>query len=487
MSNTVPTRKYRRYLVAAIMMFCIAAGAALTLRGEPVRADAEDWRTTTVVKRAFRQSIRRIGVLKPVHEQRIYSKVAGAILEMAPQGKIVAKDELVLKIDAAPHEDLKIAQQAEIAEAKAEFKKSQQEGAKILNQAKEDVNSYDLKVELEQMRLDELKKGASATEVINVKVALQNAKSLLSAKEEELTVLESLASAGFASREELRQKDLDVTEQRLSVIQAEIKFKKLDVLDPVKLAEQQLKVSDAIKTRDAARERVTLLERNMQRDLERYTRRAERDNDRLKDLDKNIANTVHLAPGPGVVVHRRHRWYSFAPGRQVWDGQEVMGLPDFTKMKVLLTVDEGRIGRVSVGQEAEITPAGWTGKPFPGRVIMVADKGRDEFEAFQEETTSITGTANRQVFDVEVEIQAQSPMLRPGLRASVEIVFKSLPNVTVVPRTALALDPDGATIVRVVQSGGAEPRKVKVIAENDLSAVVDGVNENERVWVVEPE
>jgi HlyD family secretion protein len=484
----MPRKKSRRLLIAGVTALLLAAGSASTLfRTTPVRADAEDWRSAAVVKRSFRLGVRRIGVLKPVHEQRIYSKVAGAILEMAPQGKIVAKDELVLKIDAAPHEDIKTLQVAEMAENKAEFKKLQQESGKILNQAKEDVNSYDLKVELEQMRLDELKKGAAATEVINVKVNLQNAMSLLTAKEEELSVLESLAAAGFASQEELRQKKLDVTEQRLSVAMAEIKFKKLDVLDPVKLAEQQLKVSDAIKTRDAAKERVTLLERNTLRDLDRYTRRVERDTDRLADLNKNIANTVHLAPGPGVVVHRRHRWYGFAPGRQVWDGQEVMGLPDFTKMKVALTVDEGRIGRVSVGQPAEIVPAGWTGQPFIGKVIMVADKGRDEFESYQEETTSITGTANRQVFDVEVEIQGQNPTLRPGLRASVEIILKSLDNVIVVPRTALALDPDGSTIVRVVRSGSAEARKVKVISENDMNAVVEGVNENERVWVVEPE
>ncbi|HYG75368.1 MAG TPA: hypothetical protein VEK08_10235 [Planctomycetota bacterium] len=474
-------KRLRQAIVLAVMIAAALAGA-MSLRGNNVIA-GRDLHTAEVKRGKFRQSVLRVGYLKPLKEQRIMARVAGVILEMAPQGKVVAKDEVILRLDPGPHEDLRVAQEAQIAEQEAEFKKLQQEAAKILNAAREDVASYDLRLELEQMRLAEIKKGPTAMDVVNARVALENARNLMSAKDEEMKVLQGLAAFGYASREEVRQKQLDVVEQKLAVEQAEIKTRRINIIDPVKLGDQELKVKDAIKMRDNAKEKVELLERNMQRDEERHKQKMERERDRLLDLTQNVKRTVHLAPGPGVVVHRRGRWFAFAPGREVWDGMEIMALPDFTRMKVSLTVDEGRIGYIQVGQEAEIRPAGWTGTPFKGRVTTVAEKGRDEFEVFQDETIAITGTANRQVFEVEVEILDQAQILRPGLRADVEIVMQTLDNALIIPRTGLVRDKEGTPVV--YPAGSATPKKVKVLAENDLSAAIEGLEEGERVLVVD--
>lgn len=466
-------------------MLVVAFVAAFGFRGENVIAARDDYRTALAERHDFKQVVHRTGTLKPVKEQHIFAKVGGVILEMAPQGKVVEKGEVLLRLDPRPHEDLRATQEALIVQEEAEFKKLDQDAAKLLNQAKEDVASYELRLELEKMRLDELKKGASASEVITAEVNLKNAKNLLNAKQEEMNVLDGLAKFGYASREEVRQKQLDVTEQRLQVEQAEIKYRRLAILDPVKLGEQDLKVKESIKTRDVAKEKAALMERNIQRDRDRHKLRMEREKERLNELTENIAKTVHTAPGPGVVVHRKGRWYTFSPGREVWDGQEVIALPDFTKMKVALTVDEARIGYVGVGQDVEVRPAGWKGEPFKGKVTMVAEKGRDEFEVFTDETIALSGTANRQVFDVEVEIENSATVLRPGLRADVDIILRTLANAVVIPRTALVRDKEGATIVRVETSSGAQTRPVKVIAESELNAAVEGVQEKERVWVIE--
>ena len=453
-------------------------------------ADSSDMggRLATVQRTDFRQVVRRSGILKPVKEQRIFAQVAGAILEMAPQGKVVQKGDVLLKLDAVPHEDAKVVQEALMMQEKAAFKRLNLDAKKVLNQATEDVSSYDLRVELENMRLAETKKGPTATDQVNAEVNLENSRNLLVAREDESKILAQLTAGGYSSKEELRQKQLQVSEQKLNVENNELKLRKLARLDPVKISEQELKVREAIKIREAAKERVILLQRNIQRDTERFNRRMERENERLDDLLENIKKTVHLAPGPGVVVHKRTRWYAFAPGREVWDGQEVLSLPDFRLMKVQLTVDESRIAYVSADQAAEVQPAGWTGKPFKGKVIKVADKGRDEFESFQDETTALSGTANRQVFDVEVEIEGQSRFLRPGLRTDVDIIVQTLAQVLVVPRTALVKEKDGPLIVRILTPAGAtERRPIKVLLENDLNAVVEGVKEGERIWVLDPQ
>jgi hypothetical protein len=208
----------------------------------------------------------------------------------------------------------------------------------------------------------------------------------------------------------------------------------------------------------------------------------EREEERLQLLAERVKKCVHLAPGPGLIVHKRHRYYQYAPGRLVQEGLEIMALPDFSKMKVVLTVDEGRIGLVSKGMKANIRPAGWAGEPFKGTVTRVADKGRDEFDNYEDETVDIVGRANRQVFDVEVEIETQSPVLRIGLRADVDIIIRTIENALVLPRTALVKSADNSVIVRVGE--GRERRPVTIQAENELKAAVEGVKENERVWIV---
>lgn len=471
------------FVATGILALAILASGVFRSQTQTIRADSGDYRTAAVVRMPFAVSVTRIGTLRPVTEQRVFAQVDGVIQEMALQGAVVKAGDVVMKIDPTPHEDARVLQESVIVISKAEHAKLTQESAKILNQAKEDVTGYELRLELEQLRLVELKRGPDETEILNTESALTNAKALLDARIDELKVIDELAALGFASKEELRQKQLQVTEQKLQVEQAEIKNRKIRIIDPVKIAEQELKVKDAVKTRDAAKERAGLLERNMQRDEERHTRRMEREVERLEMLAERLKKCNHVAPGPGLIVHKRSRWYSFAAGRQVAEGQEVMSLPDFSKMKVVLTVDEARIGWVSKGLAANIRPAGWRGEPFKGVVTRVAEKGRDEFEYFEDETVDIIGRANRQVFDVEVEIESQSPVLRIGLRTDVELVIRTIENALVLPRTALSRAQDGTSFVRI--GDNRERRTVKVLAENELSAAVEGVKEGERAWIVE--
>lgn len=470
-----------KLIVFLIMMLC--ACGAFWFWPPTVSGSSGDYRTARAEKCEFKQAVRRYGTLKPISEVHIFSQLSGSILSMAEQGKVVAKDEIVLQLEAAPFETEKADHEALMAQEEVEFKKTSQEGAKALNHAKEDVDSCNLLLELETGRLAELKKGAAVIDRVNAEVNLENNKTLLAAKKEEVDVYESLAAGGYESQAVLRQKRLELTEQRLKVTETDIALRKLDRLDPVKIAEQELKVKGAVKTRDSAIEQVKLLERNRVRDNEKHTLQMDRERKTHKDMLDNIAKCIVRAPGPGVVVHKRNRWYTFAPGRGVYDGVEVMSLPDFTRMKAVLAVDEGRISNVQVGLAATILPAGWTGAPFKGKVSKVAEKCRDEFEAFHDETTALSGAANRQVFDVEVEIEGVAPVLRPGLRAEVEIVLQKMENAIVVPRSALQRQDDSVS-VRVDNGGAIERRKIKVLAENDLLAAVEGVKEGERVWVV---
>ena len=132
---------------------------------------------------------------------------------------------------------------------------------------------------------------------------------------------------------------------------------------------------------------------------------------------------------------------------------------------------------------ASVVPAGWVGAPIEGKVTKIAEQGRDEFEQFQDDTTAISGTANRKVFDVEIELNNHSRQLRMGLRCDVEIVMEQVDNAVVIPRAALQRQKDGDVMELVcsLPDGAVDRRKIKVNAESDLWAAVSGVKEGERL------
>ncbi len=479
-----------RSIVGAILK--VALLAALVAAGwygysENNKPKLDTATTIAAERRTFIHALHRTGVILPLNEERIYTKLAGTILEIAAEGSMAEKDQIVLRLDPRPHEDIKAEYEETMGENAAAYKSLREASLKILNLAREDVKSYELRLKLEQLRLEEIKKGPTPADEVNAQMNLENNQVLLVAKNEELAAIDGLAKLGYASVEELRQKQAESVEQHFKVLQMDIAHRKLNIIDPVKVADQSLKVSEATKTRNAAKEKVELLERNMKAVDERFNVKRQREEEALAELNANISKTTYRAPCSGLIVPRKtSHGFRFAPGREVYDGMELLTIPDLSKMKVRLSVDEGHVSRISKSMKTQVTPAGWTGKPFEGIVVKISEQGRDEFEQFQDDTTAISGTANRKVFDVEVELNDHSPILRLGLRCDIDIVLNQIPNATVVPRAALVKQKDGDVIAPMAGPNGTTiKRKITLKDESELWAAIEGIEPGERLTLSE--
>jgi len=480
MKKAKPKKKLK--LIVALSVLATGAGVAIF---SATHASAEvERRVATVTRAPFRQTIHRCGRLRPLKEEHIVSKLWGQIVELAPQGSHVDAGQIVLRLDATMYEDQKVTHEAYIHSLEAQFKKEQLTAEKAVNQAKEDVSSFDLRVKLEQMRLQDLKKGPVPADAINAHMDCENNQALCAATKDDVASLESLIPKGCISMDAVRIKRLSLQEQELKVDEVKIKEEKLNVLDDVKVAEQELKVHDTEKLRNSAVERLELLKQNLARDNENRAITLKRENARLQKLIENIEKTVYRSPASGTVLHKPGRYYNYQPGRDVTESAEVMSIPDNSHMKVALTVDEAHVSNVIVGLSAEVVPFGYTGKPFTGKVTRVAAKGRDEFEQYAEETTQITGTANRLVFDVDVELDGTAPAFIPGLNAEVDIVLCSL-DALQIPRCALYRNAANEPMAMVVDThGNTEPRILKVLAEDQFKAAVEGLKDGEVVLLV---
>lgn len=495
----VSVRNRRLLLIAA----AVAGGGvvATVLLGGPAEWDASksDARKAAVEKRPFEQLIRRRGEVQPISQQKVFPGVSGTILSIVNDGAHVNAGDTILQLDPEPHKEALERHEASMRQMKAEWVKEEQKASMDLRSAQDKVKLSGLRLNLEEVKAKELQAGPDASKLLNAQTALTNAKAIFEALTEELSILRGLADEGYYSRSEVRQKELEVTQQSLKVAEAEVALKKLYEPDPVILAEQNLKVRDATKNLEADRERAALLERNLNEARTRFERNLRRANERFAELKENIEKTKQTAPIPGVAVIGNRWGMRWGPGRDVWNGHEVMTLTDLRRMKVLLTVDEGRIARIEAGQEAVVRRMGDRNATYGGKVTKVAGKGRDEFQDLRPETKAIVGDAERQVFEVEVELEEKAAAeLRPGQRVDVDIVVERLAEALVVPRAALAPVEGGAKCVRVETPQGPERRLVRVLAEDGLYCAVENapiaggasdaplLEPGQRVWLLDP-
>jgi len=88
-------------------------------------------------------------------------------------------------------------------------------------------------------------------------------------------------------------------------------------------------------------------------------------------------------------------------------------------------------------------------------------------------------------FEVTVTLSTADPRLRPGLTAHIFINSDPQKNVLYVPRQALFLK-ENKRVVYVKKGGNFDPREVKILAENESRAAIDGIGAGTEVALVDP-
>src|SRR6185295_12084019 len=100
------SRRRRSRLWIALLCILIATGVgAWVMRDRWIPAVPDLTATARAEKRSFVRLVHRTGVIAPLREERIFTKLAGTILEVAAEGSVAQKDEIVMKLDPRLHED----------------------------------------------------------------------------------------------------------------------------------------------------------------------------------------------------------------------------------------------------------------------------------------------------------------------------------------------------------------------------------------------
>ena len=153
------------------------------------------------------------------------------------------------------------------------------------------------------------------------------------------------------------------------------------------------------------------------------------------------------------------------------ESQIILQMPDLSRMRSDVGVHESKVEKIRPGMRARIDVQG---SEFTGSVTKVATRP---------DTNSFYDTAKR--YEVRVTIDGQSPLLRPGLTAEVEIVVAELENVIAVPVAAVA-EQRGSHVCAVRKAGAVERRTVKLGQSNEAFVEITSGLEPGEVVLLNP-
>ncbi|HVP91216.1 MAG TPA: efflux RND transporter periplasmic adaptor subunit [Terriglobales bacterium] len=128
-------------------------------------------------------------------------------------------------------------------------------------------------------------------------------------------------------------------------------------------------------------------------------------------LRKTIADCTITAPAGGVVTRK-----AVEPGEIVSPGSTVVTLSELDNVYVMIYVTEKELGRVRLGDAADVSIDAFPGRAFPGRVTYISPEAEFTPKNIQTKEDRV-----KLVFGVKVEIENREGLLKPGLPADAAI------------------------------------------------------------------
>jgi RND family efflux transporter MFP subunit len=240
----------------------------------------------------------------------------------------------------------------------------------------------------------------------------------------------------------------------------------------------QLAATKADLAWEKAREQLPLQLRQKELALEKQRFDDNRAQEKLADLEKDLALVTIKAPAAGVVYYGRYvrgQWSgpqatAYLKGGTLPANDVVLTIISNGRLFLHAELEEKEVGDLKAGQASRISPARFPGRKLSGRVHRV------------------TAVPQGGKFEVVVAFADESPSgIVPGLTGTAKIVTSEKENALTVPTSAVFEDPD--TEMSYVFIPGEKPKKRSVktgLVAGDKTEIVEGLSEGEEILTAKP-
>jgi HlyD family secretion protein len=307
------------------------------------------------------------------------------------------------------------------------------------------------------------------------------------------------------NRSELLQADQEITKARAdaAVVAAQDKVALLKARFDVRRAELDVQKNELVSTIDARKNDLALEQaKRVLAELEQDVKSRSASNQATISLAEEKRNKAKLAmdqaqdsinkmrvmaPMDGLVALEKNEgaaggfFFSgmslpeYREGDQVEPGRSVGQVIDPKGMELVAKVGELERNNIKQGESVDLQLDALPGSTFHGTVKTV---GGNNTRRFWEDDSSSK-------FEVSITLATTDAEMRPGLTARVFINGDPQKNVIYAPRQALFLK-DNKRVVFVRNGNNFEPREVKIQAQNESRAAIEGISAGTEIALVDP-
>ncbi len=153
----------------------------------------------------------------------------------------------------------------------------------------------------------------------------------------------------------------------------------------------------------------------------------------------------------------------------------IASLPDLTKMESLTYSNEVDIRKIKKGLKTKISFDAFPDIEIDGSVTHVANVGETK------------RGSDIKLFQVLIQLNETNKNIKPGMTTSNNILTHTEENVLLAPLEAIFSD-DGVSYVYLKSRYGIEKKQIKLgLANNNEVIILEGLNENDEVYLNKPE
>ena len=475
-----PLRRRPVLLGAAAALLVLAVSWLAWPRSRTVASACYDAR-----RGDFTVSVVEGGTLGAVNEIIVRSEVEGTarIIRLVPEGSYVKKGDLLVELDSAQAQDQVNVQ--EIAFEKAKFALEQARAAMdiLKSTTNSDFLAAALKVKFAKLDRDKYDQGQRLVDLVDASNKVIQAEAQLSVNLDTFINSTNLAAKGYETKQKADGDRLAVLNNRNSLVVA---TNGLWILKRFDIPKQRDKFdSDVMQAEQELARVVSQNERKIAQslaDLSAQSNTLILNEEKLNRDKKNLDATKIFAPQDGLVVYQmsESRFSSeslIEGGAIVRNRQELIKLPDLSRMKVTIKVHESHVNLVRPGQPAFVV----LDSAPDTRIRAVVEK-----VAPLPDGQSRWGNPNLKVYTTEVYLTDPLPSVKPGVSAKVEIVVTNIADVLSVPIQAVTTL-KGKPVVYVGTGQASQARPVEVgLFNTKFIEITKGLTEGDRVLLSPP-
>lgn len=170
--------------------------------------------------------------------------------------------------------------------------------------------------------------------------------------------------------------------------------------------------------------------------------------------EKLLADTEIKSPIDGTVVRVNTKVGRFADKME--NNEPLFIIENLDVLEMEIAVSEYAIGKVAVGQEAEVSADILDGKTAKGQVVSISPTGEEK-----------GGGSTERVIPTKIRIMDENTKLIAGITARAEIVLEESKDALTVPVSAV-FDKDGTSYVQAVNDGAVHWIPVTAGVESDI-------------------